>query len=239
MKKLLAIFILMCLVASVFSGCVDNSPTTDSGNGDESITEDLNDKNEEKKDPEDSNTDDNRDDNSTDNKDESGSDNNEDNNQTENNENGDENVTPTVGTKIGDIMAAVTLQKIDGSGTVSINDYKGKIIIFNCWATWCGPCTYELPHFEQFAGDYKDDVVIIAAHTAYQNYNAESYVSTYYPNSNIVFAYDTAYDSAYYAAGGNGYIPYTTILDRNGVIVYSGSGALSYSDLAAIVEGLK
>ncbi len=145
----------------------------------------------------------------------------------------------TVGTEIGNLMKAVSLERINGEGTVSIEDYKGKIIIFNLWATWCPPCVGELPEFSEFADDYADDVVIIAAHTAYRNSNALNYVSNNFADSSIIFAYDTPNDAAYVAAGGDGYVPYTVILDRNGVIVYSDSGPLSYAELKQMVDKLK
>ena len=145
----------------------------------------------------------------------------------------------TVGTRVGNLMEAVELNKIDGSGSVSIEDYKGKIIIFNLWATWCGPCINELPHFSEFAEEYASDVVIIAAHVSSNNGNAYSYVNTNFKSSRIVFAYDTLTDEAYRAAGGNGYIPYTVILDRSGVITYSDSGPLSYQQLEQLVAPLK
>ena len=136
-------------------------------------------------------------------------------------------------------MKVVSLEKINGEGTVSIEDYKGKIIIFNLWATWCPPCVSELPEFSEFADDYAEDVVIIAAHVPSNNGNAASYVSNNFPYSKIIFAYDTPYSEAYTAAGGDGYVPYTVILDRNGVIVYSDSGPLSYAELKQMVNGLK
>ncbi len=145
----------------------------------------------------------------------------------------------TVGTRVGNLMEAVELNKIDGSGSVSIEDYKGKIIIFNLWATWCPPCVSELPHFSDFASDYASDVVIIAAHVSDRNQNAYSYVLENFQGSKIVFAYDTIYDAAYSAAGGNGYVPYTVILDRNGVIVYSDSGPLTYQQLKQYWEQYK
>lgn len=161
----------------------------------------------------------------------------------------DQNITPdkptdpdpiyTVGTTIGSLMKTVELNKIDGSGTVSVEDYRGKIIIFNLWATWCPPCVSELPHFSDFASDYASDVVIIAAHVSDRNQNAYSYVLENFQGSKIVFAYDTIYDAAYLAAGGNGFVPYTVILDRNGVIVYSDSGPLTYQQLKQYWEQYK
>ena len=80
--------------------------------------------------------------------------------------------------------------------------------------------------------------MIIAAHDYYGRENAPGYINTNFPNSKIIFAYDSYYGDAYFAAGGNGYIPYTAILDQRGVIVYSNSGMLTYEYLSSVIEGL-
>lgn len=144
---------------------------------------------------------------------------------------------PKYGTGVGDLFIGVTLETLDG-GSISTADLKGKVIILNIWATWCPPCKAELPDFNTVASEYKDDVVIIAAHSPNGNGAAQSYVNTNFPDTDIVFAYDTPNSMAYTVAGGDGYIPYTAIIDQSGVIVYSASGALSHSQLAAIIEGL-
>ena len=144
---------------------------------------------------------------------------------------------PKYGTGVGDLFIGVTLETLDG-GSISTADLKGKVIILKIWATWCPPCKAELPDFNTVAGEYKDEVVIIAAHTPNGNTAAESYVNTNFPATDIVFAYDTPNSLAYAAAGGDGYVPYTAIIDQSGVIVYSASGILSHSQLTSIIEGL-
>ena len=150
-----------------------------------------------------------------------------------------ENTTPLpeIGTKVGNRFADVTLETMNGE-SINTADLRGKIVILNLWASWCPPCKAELPDFDRIATQYKDQVVIVAADVDAGNGGAYSYVQQNFPESDIIFAYDTVYGTAYSLAGGNGYVPYTAIMDQNGVIVYSDSGMLSHTVLVNIIEGL-
>lgn len=150
-----------------------------------------------------------------------------------------ENTTPLpeIGTKVGNRFADVTLETMNGE-SINTADLRGKIVILNLWASWCPPCKAELPDFDRIATEYKDQVVIVAADVDAGNGGAYSYVQQNFPESDIIFAYDTVYGTAYSLAGGNGFVPYTAIMDQNGVIVYSDSGMLSHTVLVNIIEGL-
>ncbi len=49
-----------------------------------------------------------------------------------------------------------TLQDMNGEA-VSFTELKGKVVLLNFWATWCGPCKIEVPWFVEFAEQYKAD----------------------------------------------------------------------------------
>jgi thiol-disulfide isomerase/thioredoxin len=44
----------------------------------------------------------------------------------------------------------------------SLQAYKGKLVILNLWATWCGPCRRELPALGKLQADYKDQLTVLA-----------------------------------------------------------------------------
>jgi thiol-disulfide isomerase/thioredoxin len=55
---------------------------------------------------------------------------------------------------------AFSLVDVNGK-KVSLADFKGKPVLINFWATWCGPCQLEMPWFEEFAAKYKDQGLVV------------------------------------------------------------------------------
>jgi thiol-disulfide isomerase/thioredoxin len=53
-----------------------------------------------------------------------------------------------------------TIKSLDGKD-VKLSAYKGKVVLLNFWATWCGPCKAEIPGFVELQQQYKDDLVIV------------------------------------------------------------------------------
>lgn len=52
-----------------------------------------------------------------------------------------------------------TLLDLDGR-PVSLSDFRGRTVVLNFWATWCGPCRVEIPSIAAFSQDHPDVVVL-------------------------------------------------------------------------------
>lgn len=66
---------------------------------------------------------------------------------------------PIVGVNIGQIAPDFTLADLDGN-KVSLDDFRGKVVFINFWASWCPPCRAEMPEIESVHQDYKDKGVV-------------------------------------------------------------------------------
>ena len=53
-----------------------------------------------------------------------------------------------------------TLQDMDGK-SVDLASFKGRIVLINFWATWCGPCRAEIPSLVELQDKYHDDLTIL------------------------------------------------------------------------------
>lgn len=63
----------------------------------------------------------------------------------------------------GDVAVDFVATNLNGE-KVSLSSLKGKVIYVDLWATWCGPCMQEMPHFEKLKAQFKDnpDVVLLS-----------------------------------------------------------------------------
>ena len=60
-------------------------------------------------------------------------------------------------------QAAPNFKLPDLSGQqVSLDQYKGKVVMLDFWATWCGPCRMTMPLMESIQKEYADTLVLLA-----------------------------------------------------------------------------
>jgi thiol-disulfide isomerase/thioredoxin len=115
-----------------------------------------------------------------------------------------------------DAPPAWTLKDLAGK-TVSLSDFKGKVVVLDIWATWCPPCRAEIPHFIELQDEYKDKGVTVVGMSV-DSTGPESvakFAQEHKMNYPIVMA-DEATATAYGADQG---IPLTIVIDKKGNVV--------------------
>ncbi len=78
------------------------------------------------------------------------------------------------GTKIGLTAPDFTLPTADDK-EFKLSDYRGKNVILNFWATWCGPCRLEIPAFKELHETYKDGSIVLVAVNSLDNPDSALY----------------------------------------------------------------
>jgi peroxiredoxin len=104
----------------------------------------------------------------------------------------------------------------DMNGTeVRLADYKGKVILLNVWATWCGPCELEIPELVEAYNKYKDRGVVVLGVSL--DDPAET-LRAYAPKKNMnypLLLWQDAFEDAYGPIVG---VPITFFIGRDGSI---------------------
>jgi len=71
-------------------------------------------------------------------------------------------VSATAQVKEGENAPNFTLKNLDGK-EISLNQFRGKHVLINFWATWCGPCKIEMPSLEALYERFKDRNFVLLA----------------------------------------------------------------------------
>jgi len=100
--------------------------------------------------------------------------------------------------------------------SVSLDDYRGRVVLVNLWATWCPPCKEEMPVFQAFYEQYKKDGFdIVAINDGDPKQSVEEFVDDYKLTFPIwLDPTYTATQKAFRTAG----LPSSYVIDRQGTV---------------------
>ena len=125
------------------------------------------------------------------------------------------------------VAPGFALKDSDGR-TVKLSDYQGKVVLLNFWATWCGPCKFEIPWFIQFEQQYKDRGFAVLG--VAMDDEGWSVVRPYITERKINYRILLGNDEVAQKYGGVDSLPTTFVLDRQGKIVGRHVGLVSKSE---------
>ena len=146
----------------------------------------------------------------------------------------------TVGSRVGDLATDFTLKDLDGQ-TIALSSLRGRPVMLNFWASWCGPCRNEMPdiqavYIERLATT--PSLVILSINLGESAATARQFMEDGH------FTFPTLLDSQKSVALQYDVtaIPTTFFIDENGIIIERRLGAFSNKaqidgSLSQIVDG--
>ena len=127
------------------------------------------------------------------------------------------------------------LKDADGK-TVRLSDYRGKVVVLDFWATWCGPCKIEIPWFMEFQRQHKDQgFEVIGVSMDDDGWDTvKPFVQKLGINYRVVLGNDDV-ANAYHGVEA---LPTTFLIDRDGKIAATHVGVVSKSDFENGIQEL-
>lgn len=136
-----------------------------------------------------------------------------------------------------DRKAAPEFSLKDSNGTpVKLSDYRGKVVLLNFWATWCGPCKIEIPWFIEFEQKFKDQgFAVLGVSMDEDGWDAvKPYLSSHKVNYRVLLG-DDMVGSLY---GGIDSLPTTFMVDRDGRVASVHIGLVGKRDYESEIAKL-
>lgn len=130
-------------------------------------------------------------------------------------------VVPADAGLVGRTAADFTLPALDGAA-VTLSDLRGRTVLINFWATWCGPCRMEMPALDALYAEHADaGLVVLAVDLAEAPADVRAYVERYGYRFPVLLDADGAVGDAYGALS----IPVSVIVGPDGVVTHHFEGA--------------
>lgn len=126
-----------------------------------------------------------------------------------------------------------TLKDLEGRD-VSFGQFKGKVVVVDFWATWCGPCVMEIPGYIEMQRKYGPDGLVIVGVSLDQK--GPAHVKKFAEAKGMNYTLVMGDDVVVEAFGGVEAIPTTFLVDREGKIVHRKTGAMAHDDYEKLVK---
>lgn len=125
------------------------------------------------------------------------------------------------------------LTTLDGK-EVTAAALKGKVVVVDFWATWCGPCVAEIPGYVELQKKYASDGLVIIGVSVDRGGVAK--VKQFVDRQGVNYLIAMGDDTIAEAFGGFDAIPTTFLIDRDGNIRHQKTGSMDHAAYEALVK---
>ena len=148
----------------------------------------------------------------------------------------------------GGIVGALAIQSASGAGKLlsasfsdlsgqprRLSEWRGRVVLFNFWATWCAPCREEMPILDATARKYGFSAVGIGIDSAAK---IREFAANYGIRYEMLVAGADAVALMKDLGNPSGGLPFSLVLDRRGRVAHRRVGRLTQAELEGIVSAL-
>lgn len=133
----------------------------------------------------------------------------------------------------GELAPEIAIAQWIDQTPVHLADLRGRVVLLDFWATWCGPCIAAFPHLVEWHDKYKDRGLVILGITKYygqaegQNVDKEyefGFLQRFKKMYRLPYGFAVAANDDNHRNYGVSGIPTAIIIDRHGIVRYVGTG---------------
>ncbi len=134
-------------------------------------------------------------------------------------------------------LYAATLNDLDDR-PVALERYKGKPLVVNFWARWCGPCRAEIPELIKFRNAHKGKIEVLGIGIEDKAEPAKEFAKAYDMDYPVFVAKEQGIPLMQALGNTKAGLPYTLFIDRHGQVVQRKMGTVKKPDFEAVQEAL-
>jgi thiol-disulfide isomerase/thioredoxin len=121
----------------------------------------------------------------------------------------------------------------DQGNRIRLADLRGKVVVLDFWASWCGPCRDQMPIVDAVAKSYESrDVMVIGVNTSDTREQALAFVEAHPVSYASVIDEDGSTGQLY----GVTKLPTIVVISKDGTVVYSAASVIGERNLSEIVD---
>jgi len=122
--------------------------------------------------------------------------------------------------------------------TQGLDQWRGRVLVINFWATWCTPCREEIPGFVNLQGRYGARGLQFVGIAIDQPDKVAAFAREFGINYPLLMGGSDALELLRQAGNKAGVLPYTLVIDRNGKLVNRQPGGLKEARLEGLIQPL-